>query len=196
MSSAGAFVDSVVDLVLDGSKDVARNCQLDEITIGLDGRKRCQRIYMYTRGGTYDEQKDGSATLQDLKATQIELTGLPKTEAYIVVGVVLAQDPKKYVGKGSNRPEGSAINHSKENNMLRVVVQETPTIKASIKYFVAVNRSDSGIYETRLTKADQIFFFSEVWDRIANFEASTVKQRRTDLGTSCKWICAIDKTFA
>jgi hypothetical protein len=197
-----------LDIVTDGSKDVAISELLDKIIVGVPGRRRVEKIYVRTSAGggkttlSYDPKTDAPAdeTPLSILATKEEIESRIGTMEFLVVGLVLAKDPTKYCpkSKGPSRDKGKEKERATrglieaERNVLRAIVPITDFIPPGhIKYYVACKQLH-GLCNMRLIKSDRVFYFSEVWAEIS--ESVTAKNRRTLLGAACKHLAARDKT--
>jgi hypothetical protein len=117
-----------------------------------------------------------------------------------VVGLVLAQEPKKYstvgIAKARDRSRDKARKARgalpSERNVLKALVPTTDSIDtaASVKYYVACQQKYN-LCNLRLTIVDTIFFFPEVWDEVG--EVALAKDRKSKLGKGCKRLAARDK---
>jgi hypothetical protein len=199
--------DLPADLVMNGSDDIAMNANLDKMVVGVSGRTRCCKIYVRlgsSKGGktsqSYDTAKDLPKTSISLLPTNEEMEGRPETKQFLVVGIVLAEEPKRFSTTGSAKPRDRTRDQARktrgtmpsERNVLRALVQTTESIDtaASIKYYVACHRLH-GLCDLRLVTNDTIFFFQEVWDEVG--DVALAKERRTKLGEACKKLAARDK---
>ena len=116
-----------------------------------------------------------------------------------MVGLILAEDPAKYSTKASGPSRNKKRDKERsergvlpaEKNVLRAIVPITDLVsRGSIKYYVAC-RQLHGLCNMRVVPADDIFYFSEIWEGIPN--NVNIKERRTLLGAECKKHAARDK---
>jgi len=117
-----------------------------------------------------------------------------------VVGLVLAQEPKKYSTVGTAKPRDKSRDEARkargalpsERNVLRAVVPTTDSIDtaASVKYYVACQQKQN-LCNLQLTTVNTIFFFPEVWDEVREVLLAT--DRKSKLGEGCKKLAARDK---
>jgi hypothetical protein len=198
-----------VDIVTEPENDIAKSEVLEKITVGVAGRQRFQKIFVRQSGSssggqtttTYEPKVDAPrpGRILSVLPTIEEIESRAGTLQFLVVGIVLAEDPKKYSTKAS----GSSRNRqreteraargvlSAERNILRAVVPITQFIgTGSIKYYVACHHLH-GLCNLRVISSDAIFYFSEIWDGVR--EDANTKERRRQLGAACKMHAARDK---
>jgi hypothetical protein len=197
-----------VDVVTDAQHDVAKTELLEKIIVGVAGRQRFQKIFVRKSGGaggkttkTYKAEDDAPAADRTLSIlpTKEEIESRAETLEFLVVGLVLAQDPLKYSTKASGASRNKKRDSDRaargvlpaEGNLLRAMVPTTEFIgTGSIKYYVACHQLH-GLCNLRVISSDAIFYFSEIWDGIP--ENAAVKDRRRQLGAACKKHAARDK---
>ena len=196
-----------VDIITDAGEDVAISELLEKITVGVPGRRRFQRIYVRkssSRGKTtasYNPKEDAPETNRTLSIipTKEEVESRAETIEFLVVGLVLAQEPAKYSTKATStsrnkKRESERANRGVlpvEKNVLRAIVPITDFISTgSIKYYVACKQLH-GLCNMRLIPAETIFYFLEIWEAIPG--GVNTKERRRELGAACKRHAARDK---
>ena len=196
-----------VDVVMDGQKDIATSMTFEKIVVGFPGRNRFQRIYVRKSGtGTggktttsYKPAEDAPTEPISILPTKEEIESRAGTMEFLVVGIVLAEDPGKYstIGTGKSRSKKRVEERAArgvipaERNVLRAMVPITDSISnGSIKYYVACNQLH-GLCNMRVITTDSIFYFQEIWDGIP--EGLEVKERRSQVGASVKKHAARDK---
>lgn len=198
-SSASELVADHDDFTQNPETDIAQNEFLDQLKVSAAGRVRFQKIFARTPGGKkttvqYDAQNDAPPSDQTLSIlpTTEEKEGRAQTTQFLVVGLVIAEEPLKYSTKGTGKSRNKDRDTARstrgvipaEANMLRAIVPITEYINSgSIKYYIACHPVD-GLCNLRTVTADSIFFFSEIWIGISTNAA--IKQRRTLLGSACK----------
>ncbi|KAK0125599.1 hypothetical protein ONS96_009434 [Cadophora gregata f. sp. sojae] len=201
--------DGPLRVIVDGSNDIAKNISLDMIVVGITGRPICSKIYVRlgsSKAGksskSYDPKLDLATTEIPFIPTSAELEGRPQTKEFLVVGLVLAEDPKKYSTVGSRRPKDKERDQGRklrgalpaEKNILRALVQTTESIESrGIKYYVACHQMHE-LCDLRVITVDSIFFLQEIWDEVG--EVAQAKDRKTKLGEACRLLAAKDKTPA
>ncbi|KAF4629933.1 hypothetical protein G7Y89_g8208 [Cudoniella acicularis] len=195
------------DVVLEGNKDIATSALLEKITVGVSGRHRFQKIWvrMNEKGGkttvSYDEKNDAPAVDRTVSIlpTKEEIESRAGTTEFLVVGIVLAEDPYKFSSQGTNKARDKKRHDQraergiipKEKNVLRAIVPITDYISpTSIKYYVACHQTHN-ICDMRVIGVDAIFYFQEIWEGLS--EDVDVKTRRSRLGAACKLHAARDK---
>lgn len=101
-----------VRFVHDADTDIMKNEYLDEMRVGVAGRKMFQKIFISNAPSgkkystlKYDPTTDAPASPLSILPTAEETEGRPNTSEYLVVGLVLADDPRKFstVGTGLSR---------------------------------------------------------------------------------------------
>lgn len=196
-------------VITEPSKDIAINENLDRLIVGVAGRQRLQRIFVRqvpsNKGSgkttiTYDETDDAPPDGRPLSIlpTEQEIQSRAGTVEFLVVGIMLAKDTKKFSTKGSGSAKSKQRDADRrargvmpaEKNILRVIVQTTDYISLSHKYYVAC-RQVHGLCDMRVVSSDMIFYFSEIWDGVS--QELNSKQRKTALGLACKTLAARDK---
>jgi hypothetical protein len=194
--------------VLNGLEDIAESIAGEKIVVGVTGRERAGKIYIragHHKGGKtvkkYNVELDVPEHPIPLLPTEEERVGRAGTQQYMVVGIVLAEDPTKYStkGQGLSRDKGRVEKRkargtmSPEKNLLRAVVKTTESVDtgASPKYYVACNYLH-GLCDLRTATVDTIFFFSEVWEEAG--DAKGAKEKQIQIGAACKRMAAKDKT--
>jgi len=195
------------DVVTDGQADIAKSQLLERIVVGVPGRQRFQKIYVRkSRAGgktttSYQPKEDAPVAnnLVSILPTKEEIESRAETIEFLVVGLVLADNPFQYSTQGSGRSRHKKRDEERaargvlaaERNVLRAMVPTTDFIStSSIKYYVACNQLH-GLCNMRVITGDAIFFFQEIWDGIP--EGLDVKERRSQVGAACKKHAARDK---
>ncbi|RDL39909.1 Uncharacterized protein BP5553_04249 [Venustampulla echinocandica] len=199
--------DLEAGIITDGQNDIAKNEHGDRITIGVSGRKRFQKIWARkSKAGRkttqqYQVQNDAPPANQTLSIlpTQEEIDSRAETIEYLVVGLVLADNPLKYSTKATGQSRDKVRESQRAargvlppyNNVLRALVPTTDNISSgSIKYYVSCHELH-GLCNIRTIPGEAIFYFQEIWDDVA--DGLTVKDRRSQLGLACKKHAARDK---
>ena len=193
--------DSVEALVQDPSQDIAKSQSLEQMVVGVPGRREFQKIYMRDNTSTlkYNPSIDAPPIDHPLSVTpsKEEVDGGPKLTPYLVVGLVLADEPSKYTTKGTGRSRNKELEEIRkkrgvlpqEARVLRAVIRQSEFIQqTSPKYYVAVH-PESGLSTTRLITADTILFFSEFWVDVQG----DARTRRLQLGAACKRHAAVNQ---
>jgi hypothetical protein len=196
------------DIVMDVERDIAENALLERITVGVRRRQRFQKIYVPKSGlaggktaTSYKPADDAPAAGRTLSIlpTLAEIEGGPETIEFLVVGVVLAENPGKYSTKASGPSRNKKRDDERvargvllaESNILRAIVPITESIgTGTIKYYVACHHLH-GLCSMRVIKSEAIFYFEEIWEGIQ--KNINVKERKKALGAACKKHAARDK---
>ena len=143
--------DLLPDLIMNGAADIAKNLSMDTMVVGVAGRQRVSKIYVRSgtsKGGktrqSYDPVKDMPNSLMPIIPTTKERQGRSGTLEFLVVRLVLAQEPRKYstigIAKAGDKSHDEARRARgalpSEANVLRALVQTTGSIDtaASIKF--------------------------------------------------------------
>jgi hypothetical protein len=93
--------DLLPDLIMNGAEDIAKNLSMDTMVVGVAGRQRVCKIYVRSgtsKGGktsqSYDPAKDMPNSPIPIIPTTEERQGRSGTLEFLVVGLVLAQEPR------------------------------------------------------------------------------------------------------
>lgn len=190
MTGKSAGPDIKYEYVQEPEKDFVRNEHSDGFNVGAVGRAFFQRIHVMTPNDKLMTQKDdpeedappGHRTTSILPTSE-ELKGGHETTLFLVVGLILAEEPDKYT---------KAVNEKRTiptpSNLLRVVTPLTEHVSnVNGKYYVACH-SLHGLCQLRLIKINATFVYAEIWDTMS--DTSPIKTRRTDLGRNVKRFAA------
>jgi hypothetical protein len=173
----------------------------------LMGRERSCKIYIRSgtsKGGkisqSYDPANDLPTSPIPIIPTTVEREGRSGTLEFLVVVLVLAQEPKKSSTVGTAKARDRSRDKARkargalpsERKVLRALVPTTDSIDtaASVKYYVAYQQKYN-LDNLQLTIVNTIFFLLEEWDEVG--EVLLAKDRKTKLGEACKKLAARDK---
>ena len=197
----------------DGQTDVAIRKDSERMLVEVDGRMLYRKVYLHVQ--TASEKKGSTATYQPVQDGPIafpaatsqtllrnELLAGPNTKEYMEVGIVIGDDPEKYIAKGN----GNALSHKhkrqkrgdlpRSQNAMRVFIPVTSHIVDQANLYVGCNPIDERL-QARIISSHLVFFYSEFHnhpDKV--LDTTTTKERLKFFMNNCKFWAATKKVPA
>lgn len=183
-------------VVTDGYSDIAMRACSDKMRTNATGRQRFQKVYLLASTAS---KATASATKFDPKSDC--MTGSPKipngqelvptdgTREYLEVGLVIGEEPDRYMATGKARDKEREKARERRGvldrhpSAMRVFTPTTEFVQKASKFYVGCNPID-GRLSTRLVHAETIFFYPEFWESIN--EIKTVRERQTAVTKACR----------
>lgn len=174
------------EVVVDGASDVAMTKDLEKMMTEAAGRRPFQRVWLWTTSedddgdidgtlklkkattATYDSRKDGPVTAgacPELPVGQ-ELFEDQNTKPYLEVGIVLGEEPKKYMpfGKARDKARDKARLQRgvlrRDHHALRAFIPISQYIQKQAKFYVGCCLQGGRLFP-RVIEAGCIFFYPE-----------------------------------
>lgn len=199
-------MDSTGAAVLDASTDIAKRANLEEMAISAQGRVAFQQCHLWTPNGKvsaemYNPMSDGADSQYPRLPGHQELVSGVGTSIFLEAGLIFGDDPGKYLPKGNqarNRAAWEAARKSRgtlprDDKCMRVFILVTPNMAAQAKFYVGC-KPVGGRLATRTIKAENVFFYPEIWNSIENWDKLALKDRVFALHSRCLHYAAINKS--
>lgn len=184
----------------DVRNDIAQNYCRERMQVGSTSRMTYQKILVRStnvQGGkttimynaATDASKESIESILPTNEETAEKGDRVGLRTMLVVGLVIAQDPDKYVDSGSVKAKEKEERRKargilpRPSKVLRAVVQVAEPSKSSFKYYVAIKPID-GLCELRLITFEKIFFFPEFLTSLN--DKSTLRFRRDNIPRACR----------
>nr|POE65121.1 hypothetical protein CFP56_34789 [Quercus suber] len=196
------------EAITDGQTDIAMTFDGERMTVAAVGRMHMQKVYLWTGSNegqsrktsnvAYDKSADAPGDNPPSRLPTVEeLTPSPAAVQYLEVGIVIGDDPKRYLPTGESRDKARVKARqdrgvlARDPSAMRVFLSLTEYISSQAKYYVGTHPTNGRCFPRTIDQGF-IFFYAEFWYGLPDH--ANKKAKRDHVNGTAKRYAAIHKT--